>query len=590
MALEQWTLRDTMVNAIDQERTVQVVEKAVGEARRHSIQDRAETQEIMAGYGLGLLYWLTSTGDMISPWWSKVRDADLRVFWPRCDHLAGAMYALRAKMTSVPVRVEPRDPTMKAHMRLADDFHRRLVEESEFGKGWVVAFGKWLTDLWSQDNGAFFEVIGPGRPDGPLTGAPVGLAQLDSWRCHRTRSVEYPVVYQDETGAMYKIHSTRVAHYSQMESPIVDMRGVGLCAVSRAVNVAQNLLDIAQYKQEKMGSRPLRAIIAALGIPEGTVGNALALAAQMQDQGQYRRYAKVPIIEGLRVDADLKLVDLASLPDGFDEQTSVTLGMYAIALAFAVPPRWLWPATVTGATKADAMYQHIAGMGGGMGQTLRATEVMLGGSERGLTHMMGKFLPPTLKLVFDFQDDEQDRMRAEIHKTRTETRAKELDAGLTTVRTARLHALADGEIDEAEFEEMELADGRLPDGTSALALFESEDPDMRLLLDLGVPDPTDVMHHDPQQMLAVIAERKPELWGFLINASRVKEQREVRLALGALEALENEYKTATMMTGLLAAQAEQAEGEEQEQPPAGEGEEAPQEGPAGGKAEEETEE
>jgi len=479
-------------------------EKSVEQARDQSFQDRATSPDLFGG--IGLLWWLVRAGEIVSPWWSKQRDADLRTFWQKSDHISGAFYAINSKLTSVPVHVEPRDTTVKAHMRQAEEFTRLLVEESEYGHGWQTFFGKWLLDLWTSDNGAFAEVIGPGPPDGPLVGRATGLANLDSYRCQRTSSQEFPVVYDDTDGKRFKLHYTRVMEISQMPSAAVEMHNVGFCWLSRCINTAQNLIDISRYKQEKLGSRPLRAIMLARAINKGVTQSAMGQARAMMDQQNLSRFAKIPIIEGVASDAGIDIIDLASLPDGFDERTATDLGMFVIALTGSVPPRWLWPATVSGATKADAQFQHVAGLGGGAGQTLRAVMYLLGGSDKGRHHIAGKFLPPHLKLVFDFQDDEQDRMRANVKEVRAQTRERNLATGVINIRTAREQALSSGDISIAQFKQMELESGRTEDGTEVLSLFKSDDVAILALINVGVPEPLDLEANDPESMLTSIDE------------------------------------------------------------------------------------
>ncbi len=499
---------------------------------------RATIQKPRVDYsGTGnLLVYLASGVDTLPAWWSKQRDRELRKFWKQCPHLAGAIYMLQAKLTSVPVRVEARDPSSDLHVRQAEQFTRILVEESQFGQGWVSCFGRFLQDLWCSDNGAFLEVIGDGPPDGPIVGPPLGLAHLDSIRCHRTSDPEYPVVYESMDGKLHKLHYTRVVYMSQMPSPDIEMKGVGFCAVSRASAIAQNLIDIARYKQEKLGSRPLRGVLLAKGIATSVVKNALSIANEQMDAEGLSRFARLPVIGDIPSDADMSLLNLASLPDGYDEREAVTLGMFAIALAFGVPPRWLWPATVVGATRADAMYQHVAGLGGGAGQILRAVTILLGGSERGARHMTGKFLPPHLRLVFDFQDDEEDRLKAEIRETRARTRERNLMTGVTNLRLERLKMLEDGEISEAQFEELELQSGRLPDGRTVLDLFYERDAATQSLLDIGIADPPVAAEYDPESVLEAAKEKLPEVHRY---AAATNDPRRKRRALAAVAALEH---------------------------------------------------
>lgn len=514
--------------------------KEVRESQQMTIQSQVR-EPAEPTWGTGLLYWLGATGVGISPWWSPSRDIDLRAFVKKSDHLSSAMSTLIARLTSVNVRVEPRDIALRRHIKLADRYNELLVEGSQFGLGWSTCFGKWLTDFFETDNGAFWEIIGPGPIDGPLTGPPVSIAVLDSSRCIRTSNVQYPVLYQDRDGKYYKLHYSRVAFASSLPSNIVEMNNVGFCAISRAVHNAQNLIDIGRYKEEKLGSRPQRAILFAKGVSVDAMQYAMqAVALQMDDQG-LSRYAKIPMVGGADIppDADISLVDLASLPDGFDEEMSTRLGMFTIAMAFGVPIRWLWPAAVIGATKADALYQHISGLNSA-GQILNLVSVMLGGDPRGPTHSLGKFLPPSLRLVFDLQDDEQDRINAEIEHTRADTRIRNLESGVTNVRVERERALADNDLTRAQFIQLELDDGRLEDGTPIIALFGSDNRRLSEFLDIGIDNPLAVSQNDSQFVLQTIDEKLNLAYQAALQGGTAKENATV--AIAALMALKEMYE------------------------------------------------
>mgnify|MGYP003634044820 CR=1 FL=1 len=499
-----------------------------------------------------LMFFLAEAGGLLSPWWSTQRDRELRRTWQECDHFSGAMYSISGKLGAVPFRVEPRDPSIRAHWRQAEKFEIALTEGSEFGEGWLTFMNKSLMDLWVGDNGMFWEIIGPGRKDGPLTGAAVGLAHLDSSRCTRTGLAEYPVRYEDSDGKKYKLHRSRVASFSQLSSPIADMNGVGFCWLSRCLNTAQGMTDILRYKLEKLGSRPTRAILYGSGVGESVLAEAVAVAKESADNAGLRRLSRMPVVvnpsSGATVQLDM--LDLAGLPDGFDYKEDVTLGMYTIALTGGFPPRWLWPATVSGATKADALYQHIAGATSGAGQTLNAISTMIGGSERGNTHMIGKFLPPHLRFIFDFQDDELDRMRAEIKDLRSGRHERDVGSGVVTIRVVREQMLSDGDITESQFADMELGDGRTPDGLDVLDLFYQ---DLELLqgVDPEAPD------------LEMAAQRMHEAKKLFTTATVATAKQEARQSVAALEALLTVYGYKFLQAD---EDEEGADGEQGEQP------------------------
>lgn len=461
---------------------VKSLARNVDAAREQSIQQRATDENL---YGsASILSWLVRGGEIVAPWWSRRRDLDLRNFWQAGDHLSGAVYTLRTKVTTLPFQIIPRDMSVRAHVRAADRFEQ-ILHDSEFGEGWAVAIGRFVEDVLTTDNGGFLEVIGDGEADGPIIGPALGVAHLDSARCQRTSNPEFPVLYEDTSGRLYKLHYTRVIALSQMTSPRAEMRGVGFCAVSRCINTGQNLQDIATYKQEKLGSRPARQMLVGSNISADEIQQAFQIAEMQMDNMGLGRYAKMVAIGNKSKDIRIDVKDLASVPDGFDEEKSVTLGMFTIALAFGVDARELWPASTSGATKADAMIQHLKARGKAFGSLINGIEDAFN----------RKVLPAYLRLQFDQQDDEQDANRAEIREKRSQQRQRDAQTGALTVRVMREQMLEDAEITDAQFSEMELEDGRLPDGTPVLTLFSSPDPRMQTLLagvDPAQPDPVAV--------------------------------------------------------------------------------------------------
>lgn len=437
--------------------------RAVEQAEDATIQARVSAMSS----GIWLVQWMAQAGYNVPPWWSVHRDTSLREFWKKSDHLSGAIYTMTSKMTAIPNKVVARDQSVRKYVKAAEEATIRL-RAAEFGESWVVFYSKWVEDLLTQDNGAFAEIIGPGDPDGPIIGAPVGLAHLDSWRCQRTGNTTYPVIYTDTDGKRYKLHRSRVMYASQMPSPIAEMYGVGFSAVSRCLNVSQTLMDILIFKQEKLGSRPHRQILITRGGLDPTdIQSAFQIAEGHMDSEGLTRYSKV-VVGGDRSipEAGVDVIELSSMPDGFDENTSITLGMATIALAFGVDARELFPAMGSGASRADALLQHLKQRGKGPGQILEITENLIN----------YKFLPPYLRFEFDFQDDAQDRQVAEIKRIRIEGHRQAIMTGTVSTRVIREQMLNDGDLDRSQFERLELEDGRLADGTSVLALFYSEDP------------------------------------------------------------------------------------------------------------------
>jgi hypothetical protein len=391
----------------------------------------------------------------------------------------------------------------------------------------------WVQDLLGYDNGSFAEITGKGNPVGPIRGLPGTVHILDSSQAQRTSNPTYPVLYYDTDGKRYKIHYTRVMYDSQLPSTNVWMNKVGLCAISRAINPGQNLLDISIYKQEKLGSRPNRAIgITQGGLDPADVRSAMeATNMEMTSKG-LRRYSQIMVLgSATQPDADMNILDIASLPDGFNEQDSIILGMAIIALAFGVDARELFPAMQSGATRADALLSHIKQRGKGPGQILQSIERLFS----------RKFLPPHLKLVFNYQDDTQDRQEAEIEKLRSERRQRDLGTGASSMRIEREKMLAWGEIDQSQFARMELEDGRMPDGVSVLTLFFSDNEMIGTMLDNTYENILDIDQNDPIDIFKYINTRRAEISKMLANSRSIRKVETARQALAALNALGDEY-------------------------------------------------
>jgi len=523
----------------------------VQQARRQSMQSRATLPDT-ADHSLSFIKWLTKGVYLLPPWWSEARDIELRKFWKQSDHLSGAVFAMTSKMTAIPFTVVSMDPSRPEWLEQADRKRNTLLYSAEFGKGWIAFYSKFVEDLLTQDKGAFAEVIGPGAPDGPLIGAPTSIAHLDSGSMQLTRNPEFPALYRDpKGGTISKIHYTRLIHISQMTSPIEEMNGVGFCSVSRAVNVTQTLIDIIVHKQEKLGSRPHRSMMVTKGgLDPADIGRAFQLADIEMDTQGLSRYSKTVVVgERNMPDADVEIKHLSSMPEGFDEETSVMLGMATIALAFGVDARELFPAMSSGATRADALLQHIKQRGKGPGQIMQAVEAEI-------NH---KFLPLHLKINFEFQDDSEDRQSAEIGGVRAERRNSDINAGVSTVRVERQKMLENGEITVTQLAEMELADGRTMDGRDILTLFYVDKAPFETLLDLGVLDPDNVRKHDPEVMLGKIGDAKSDARMAMAATGAPSRVAALKQAEGALLTLEAAYEEALVIAQAEAAAVAQVE-------------------------------
>lgn len=507
---------------------------SLAQIARESVQPRATGE--LETTGLSFLFALRG-GGTIAPWWLPRRDKDLRAFVIASDHLKGATYNFITRLASIPFRIIPRDKSIARHVRDAKEWQNRLEFTPEFFAGYRTLIQKTLADYLETDNGMFFEIVAPGPKDTPIIGEVTTVNHLDATRCIRTNNPEFPVIYEAPRGGRFKLHHSRVAFASQLPSADEDMNGVGICAVSRCLDAAQNLLDMDVFRQEKLGSRPGRAIlIASGGLSPKVVGSAIEASIGASDARGLTRYSMTPIVGSPNLpDGALTMVDLASLPEGFDFKEATSIGMAIIALAFGVDVRDLFPVSGAGGTRADALIQHVKQRGKGFADVITTLE-----------HIFNNFvLPPSLEIIYDFQDDAQDRQEAEIQSKRALTRKSDLESAVTTIRIERLRMVEKGEISEDDFREMELQDGRLPNGLPVTTLFASRDPAISTMLALpGIENPLDINANDASTIIPLIDAQESNVL-IILGTANLRDQNKAREALAALRSLRRQYELTT---------------------------------------------
>jgi len=314
--------------------------------------------------------------DEAPSWWSPRRDQYLSKFWPTEPFLAGAIYAVSSRNASF--RYELHGPA-KAVWR-----SQELLNQADFGAGWQPFIMKITNDLITSDNGAFIEIIRPARArtkkctysaikavhpetnemqwfpydhhsgtikydvsfkliDSPQD-IPVGIAHLDSHRCTRTGDPDYPVLYTDLNGNVHKLAYYQVITLEDMPSPRKEMHGVGQCAVSRCLRLAQILRDMSIYKHEKVSGRFARAIHIT-NADAIQLNDAIEHANRAADSQGLTRYSQPVILNTVDPSSrpEVATINLASLPDAFSEEETMRWYIAGVANALGVDYGFLAP-------------------------------------------------------------------------------------------------------------------------------------------------------------------------------------------------------------------------------------------------------
>ncbi len=488
-----------------------------------------------------LLNWLMTDNPGIPPYWSRGRDRWLREFMYDNGPLKTAVATFINKTVTIPVHINAVDSSMTRDVVQAQIIQERISRNSgsmssSVNKGFKEAFKMFTLDYVSQDNGAFMLVLGTGEADGPITGPAVGLLHLDSARCTRTKNPEFPVLYHHDDGKLYKLHWTRVIEMANVPSADRRLNGVGLCAISCCVEAAQELWDIYRFSAEKFGSRPPRQILyAKKGATVANLESAIRKWASKMSNDQRTHFGGTMLAapRSATQELELELLDLSSVPDGFNRRDVTTLNKAEIAAAFGLDLRDLaFSFGVSGQTRADAEVQDRKGRGKGVGEFLetfssRFNAKVLNSKKWGIN--------------FDNLDDEQDQQRAEIRDTKSMARERDLRIKVTTVRVERELMWQRGEITEPQFEDMELDEGRLPNGLDVLFLFTIEEPPMSKWLSLGVESPTKIDKNDADKMLDKIHDQLFVVSKDIDETKNHTLSRSARQALAALLKLQLLY-------------------------------------------------
>lgn len=483
----------------------------------------------------GILAWMQPAASSVPAYWSRRRDSFLRNFFQNSDPIKFTVATFVDKVTGIPILIQPRDRSVKRHLNQAESLRAALWEQSGLFAGFEEQLEKFTEDWLTQDNGAFFAVMGDGSASSPIQGPATGVFHLDSIFCTRTGNAQYPVIYEHEDGKRYKFHYTRIISMSRLPSAQRNLYGVGLCPLSACLDAAREINDITIHSQESFGSRPARrALYARKGMTIEQLKGAVQLADEKMDAAGLTRFAKTLLAAPKNPNSELILdtLDLTNPPDGFNRADVTLFDMAFIAAAFGMNLMDVAISFGRSQTGQNAEAQDRKGWGKGVSKLM----------SRLVAQLNQKFLPAHLEAIAETADDGQDEMQAKIRSLRAAARSSDLTAGITTVRAERVMMLSQQEIDQEVFEDMELLDGRLADGLDVFALFFTADALIKPLLDLGVEDPTVLEGNDPQEMLDKTHEKIRECWIRIDTATTSGVSRKVRTALAALEKLRSLYQ------------------------------------------------
>jgi hypothetical protein len=340
------------------------------------------------------------------------RDQDLRIFYRSEDWLGSTVASLAARNGAFSWTL---DGPPRTCGRIQDMLHA-----SNFGKGWVHLMQQITTDILTQDNGAFVEIIRAGKsPSAPI----LGLAHLDAGRCVRTGNIEVPVVYIDRDNIQHKLLAHQVIDFVDAPSTEETMNGVGFCAVSRALRYSQILRDIAIYQNEKVSGRNPSALHIVSGIKTDQISDAIKKNADNADNQMLTRW-QLPVVMGT-IDptavVNVATILLKALPDGFSQEEWMKWFIALLALAFGCE------------------YQDLAPLpGGGLGSSAQSEVLHMKAKGKGselfqkqIEHKLNfSVLPENVTFKFTERDIAQETSEADVKLKKAQRYASYVTMGI----------------------------------------------------------------------------------------------------------------------------------------------------------------
>jgi hypothetical protein len=393
-----------------------------------SVQSRAH--EINgAFFGVGapglnrLLFYRQKTDLDIPPYGYGGRATALRRVFRLvgADVIASAIAVLIQKVQATAYVIEGPERTVRQA--------QQMIDLADLGKGWLQYVAKWVLDYCTQDNGAFTEILGPGKAlrrngqvvrnlDGtpvvdvaqPLAARALSFAHIDSIACERTGVYELPVRYYDINGSMHLLNNTRVHWVADMPQADERLFGYGFCGLSRCLSMVQYAVNWATARNESLDNMPPLSIMALENI------NKEVFEKQMLAYEGERQAVEETVLRSLLtlVQQDptkpigVKLTPVRQLWESFDEESAFRLIVNTVAMAFGLDPQDLAPLT-------------SQAMGSGMQSTVLEDKARGKGHGTILTQLeefMRGALPASCSFGFDFQDDQQDELRARIRESK----------------------------------------------------------------------------------------------------------------------------------------------------------------------------
>ncbi len=362
---------------------------------------------------------------------TRDRDEWLRGIWPQEPYLAGVINSVINIDKNRGWTVTGGRNQVK---RFIDILHDRFFYAPDLS-GWRMSFGGSALSYYTSDLGSVTEIGRLNGEHGPLD----SLYFVDPARCQLTGDFDRPLKYFPNKRGSGDLWS-RDDYFRVVSLPSTDegAYGLGLCALSRCIELTKIMIGIYQYDNEMLLNHAPRGLLFLKGITSEQWVDAMASREARLEGGGKQYYGAVEVIAALDpgTELDAQLVALSSLPAEFDQKTFTDLLMFGYALCFGYDPREFWPVS-SGAlgTATETETQHRkAGAKGALDYTL------------GYAENLNREAPETILFEFEERDLDGELANATVQQAQADVVMTlfEKGSGIISIEQAQILAADDG--------------------------------------------------------------------------------------------------------------------------------------------------
>lgn len=297
----------------------------------------------------------------------------------------GAVAGLVKRVQSTPYTVTAKNAA----------YWQKILMESDFGD-WDRFVAKVVKAFCNHGIGAWIELIAPGDPLLPPSGAITGLSVLDPLRCYPTGNPYYPVIYYDMYNEMHLLNRGRVVQF--VDSPYNEehLAGYGECALERCIAPVNREILMNRYVEIFLDDKPPPGIVIFGNLVQDETKAAVAKMNQQQQLDNGGEWGRTIQLFGVmeEIKPTVEFVSFTKPPEKFDYVAYTELNVKQIALGLGVDILDLWEMTSAGigsGGQAEILNQKSKGR-------------LYGRVLKGLERVINQAFPDDAEMKWDYID------------------------------------------------------------------------------------------------------------------------------------------------------------------------------------------